>query len=47
MAAKLVAYGMLHEAVRLLMKYLRDIQQSVMLGELTTEWMTLLKGVPQ
>ncbi len=46
-AAKLVAYGMLHEAVRLLMSYLRDRKQRVRLGEHTSEWMTLLKDVPQ
>ncbi len=44
--AKLVAYDMSYKAVRLLMNNLRDIKQSVRLGELTTEWMTLLKGVP-
>ncbi len=47
MAAKLVAYGMSHEAVRLLMSYLRDRKHRVRLGEHTSEWMTLLKGVPQ
>ncbi len=47
MAAKLVAYGMSHEAVRLLMSCLRDRKQRVRLGEHTSEWMTLLKGLPQ
>ncbi len=47
MAAKLVVYGLSHEAVRLLMSYLRDRKQIVRLGEHTSEWMTLLKGVPQ
>ncbi len=47
MANKLVAYGMSHEAVRLLMSYLWDGKQRVRLGEHTSEWMTLLKGVPQ
>ncbi len=47
MAAKLVGYGMLHEAVKLLMSYLRDRKQRVRLGGHTSEWMTLLKGVTQ
>ncbi len=47
MAAKLVAYGMPYEPVRLLMSYLRDRKQRVSLNEHTSEWMTLLKGVPQ
>ncbi len=47
MAAKLVAYVMSHEAVMLLMSYLRCRKQRVRLGEHTSEWMTLLKGVPQ
>ncbi len=46
-AVKLLADGMLHEAVRLLMSFLRDRKQRVRLGEHTSEWMTLLKGVPQ
>ncbi len=36
-----------HEAVRLPMSYLNDRKQRVRLGEHTSEWMTLLKGVPQ
>jgi len=47
MAAKLIAYGMSPEAVQLLMSYLRGRKQRVRLGEHTSEWMTLLKGVPQ
>ncbi len=47
MAAKLVAYGMSHEAVTLPMSYLRDRKQSIRFDEHTSEWMTLLKGVPQ
>ncbi len=48
MVAKLVAYGMSHEAVRLLMmSLLRDRKQRVRLGEHTSEWITLLKGIPQ
>ncbi len=45
-AAKLEAYGMSDEAVRLLMSNLRDRQQRVRLGEHTSEWMTFLKRVP-
>ncbi len=33
MAAKLVAYGMSHETVRLLIIYLRDKDERVMLGK--------------
>ena len=45
MTDKLVAYGMSHEAVRLLMSYLRDRKQRARLGEHTGEWMTLLKDL--
>ncbi len=47
MATKIVAYGMSHEAVRMLMSYLRERKHRVRLGEHTIEWMTLLNAVPQ
>ena len=47
MAAKLKAYGMSVHAVRLLINYLRHRKQRVKIGEHTSEWMELLKGVPQ
>ncbi len=40
-----VVYGMSHEAVRLIMRYLRDRKQRVRIGEYTREWMIFLKGV--
>ncbi len=46
MAATLLAYDMSHEAVRLLISYLRDRKQRVRLDEHTSEWTTLLNGVP-
>ena len=47
MAAKLIAYGMSPEAVQLLISYLRGRKQRVRIGEYTSDWMNLLKGVPQ
>ncbi len=47
LAAKLSAYGMFPDAVRLPINYLRDRKQRVKFGENTGEWMKTLKGVPQ
>ena len=47
MAAKLQAYEMAPKAVKLLISYLRHRKQRVKIGEHTSEWMDLLKGVPQ
>ncbi len=47
LAAKLSAYGVCSDAVRLLINYLRGRKQRVKFGENTGEWMKTLKGVPQ
>ncbi len=47
MAAKLIAYGMSHSAVNILISYLRDRKQCVKIGSDTSDWMTILKGVQQ
>ena len=45
--AKLRAYGLSKEAVRLLESYLSDRSQQVRLGQCTSPWENLFKGVPQ
>ena len=45
--AKLKAYGLSEEAVKLLDSYLEDRSQQIRLGTHTSSWETLLKGVPQ
>ncbi len=47
MAAKLIAYGMSHSAVNILISYLRDRKQCVKIGSDTSDCMTILKGIPQ
>ena len=47
LAAKLTAYKMNPDAVKLLIGYLRDRKQRVKVGEHKGEWLKLLKGVPQ
>ncbi len=47
MAAKLIAYGMSHSAVKILISYLRHRKQRVKIGSDTSDWMAILKGVPQ
>ncbi len=47
MVAKLTAYGMSPSAIKLLINYLRHYQQRVKIGSEFSEWMTILKGVPQ
>ena len=47
MVAKLTAYGMHPSAVQLLTSYLRNRQQRVKVGSDRSEWLTILKGVPQ
>ncbi len=46
MAAKLIAYGMSHSAVKILISYLRHRKQRVKIGSDTSDWITILKGVP-
>ena len=45
--AKLRAYGLSEEAVKLLESYLSDRSQQVRLGTFTSTWEKLFKGVPQ
>ena len=45
--AKLKAYGLSEEAVKLLDSYLEDRSQQIRLGTHTSSWDKLLKGVPQ
>ena len=45
--AKLKAYGLSEEAVKLLDSYLEDRSQQIRLGAHTSSWEKLLKGVPQ
>ncbi len=47
MAAKHIAYGMSHSAVKILISYLRHCKQRVKIGSDTSDWMTILKGIPQ
>ncbi len=47
MAAKLTAYGMSHSAIKLIVNYLHHCKQHVKIGSEVSDWMTLLKGVPQ
>ncbi len=47
MLTKLATYGMATEAGKLLNSYLRHRKQRVKISEDNSEWMTLLKGVPQ
>ncbi len=47
MAAKLTAYGMSHSAIKLLVNYLCHCKQCVKIGSEVSDWMTLLKGIPQ
>ncbi len=47
MAAKLIAYGMSHSSVKILISYLRHRKQHVKIGSDTSDWMTILKGIPQ
>ncbi len=47
LTAKLSAYGMCPDAVRLLINYLRGRKQRVKLCENTGKWMKTVKGVPQ
>ena len=45
--AKLTAYGMSPSAIKLITNYLRHRQQRVKIGSEVSDWMTILKGVPQ
>ncbi len=47
MAAKLIVYAMFHSAVKQLISYLRHHKQSVKIVSDTSDWMTILKCVPQ
>ncbi len=47
MAAKLITYGMSYYAVKVLISYRRHRKQRVTIGSDTSDWMTILKGVPQ
>jgi hypothetical protein len=47
MAAKLTAYGMHPSAIKLLISYLRNRSQRIKLGQTRSEWLNILKGVPQ
>ncbi len=47
MAAKLIVYGISHNAVKILISYLRHRKQRVKIGSDTSDWMTILKGIPQ
>ncbi len=47
MAAKLIAYGMSHSMVKILISYLRYRKQCVKIGSDTNDWMTILKGFPK
>ncbi len=47
MAAKLTAYSMSHSAIKLHVNYLCHCKQRVKIGSEVSDWMTLLKGVPQ
>ena len=44
--AKLKAYGLSEEAVKLLDSYIEDRSQQIRLGTHTSSWEKLLKGVP-
>ena len=45
--AKLMAYGLSEEAVKLLDSYLSDRSQQIKLGPYASSWEKLFKGVPQ
>ena len=45
--AKLKAYGLSEEAVKLLDSYLNDRSQQIKLGPYASSWEKLFKGVPQ
>ncbi len=47
MAAKLIAYGMSHSMAKILISYLRHRKQCVKIGSDTSDWMSILKGIPQ
>ncbi len=47
MAAKSIAYGMSHSTIKLLINYLRHRKQCVKIGSEVSNWMTILKGIPQ
>ncbi len=47
MATKLIAYGMSHSTVKILISYLIHRKQRVKIESDTSDWMTILKGVPQ
>ncbi len=47
MVTKLTAYGMSPSAIKLLINYLCHYQQRVKIGSEFSDWMTILKGVPQ
>jgi ribonuclease P/MRP protein subunit RPP40 len=47
LAAKLIAYGMDQDSVQFLVSYLRHRQQRVKIGQERSQWMEILKGVPQ
>ncbi len=47
MVANLTAYGMSPSAIKLLINYLRIRHQHVKIGWEFSDWMTILKGVPQ
>ncbi len=47
MTAKLIAYGMSHSALKILISYLRHRTQSVKIGSDTSDSMTIIKGIPQ
>ena len=45
--AKLPAYGLSSDAVKLIDSYLSDMSQQIRMGSNTSGWETLTKGVPQ
>ncbi len=47
MAAKLIAYGMSHSALKILISYLSHRKQRVKIGFDTSDWMIILMGIPQ
>ena len=45
--AKLQAYGVSQDAVKLIESYLSDRSQQIRMGSITSDWENLTKGVPQ